>query len=168
MKSHLTSAILLAILLSPILAHAQRGGIGVKPRTDLVMLPAEERDSITDEVFARIMDLKHYAESGKTDSAALIIGYFGAKTDSMHWTRTVNLQNPEEKSRVDAVLDRVNKLFHASPESHRKYFAIFKDPTSPGGRKYLYQIEHSDGKHNRMVSWNFYGNGDKLMLGDFN
>jgi hypothetical protein len=154
------------ILLLPALALAQRGGIGVKPRNDLVMLPAEERDSIADEIFARIMDLKRYAETHQTDSAARIIGYFGAKTDTVHWTRTMNIQNPEEKSRVEAVLDKASKLFHANPEAHRKYFAIFKDPSSPGGRKYLYQIDHSDGKHNRMVSWTFYGNGDKLMLGD--
>ncbi|MDP4198767.1 MAG: hypothetical protein Q8922_02235 [Bacteroidota bacterium] len=168
MKALARSITLFIILLAPALAMAQHGGIGVKPRTDLVMLPAAERDSITDEVFARIMDLKRYAESGKSDSAALIIGYFGQKTDTMHWTRTINLQNLEEKARVDMILDKVNKLFHATPESHRKYFAIFKEKSSPGGRKYLYQIEQSDGKHTRMVSWNFYGIGDKLVFGDFN
>lgn len=159
---------LLLILLSPALTSAQRGGIGVQPRSDLVMLGAVERDSVADEIFSHIIALKRYAETHQVDSAALIIGFLGNKTDSMKWTRTVNLQNPDEKSYVESLLEKANKLFKASPESHREYFAVFKDKATPGGRKYLYQITQSDGKHKRMVSWNFYGFGDKLMLGDFN
>jgi hypothetical protein len=156
----------LLILSTPILA--QHGGIGVKPRTDLVMLGAVERDSLADEIFARITDIRTFAETSDKEHAAPIIGWMGAKTDSIKWTRPVNLQNADESTYVQTVLAKADKLFKASPESHRKYFAVFKEPKTPGGRKYLYQIEQSDGKHNRMVSWTFYGNGDKLMLGDFN
>jgi hypothetical protein len=161
--------VLLATLLtlSTSFVRAQ-GGIGNKPRTDLVMLGAMERDSIADLIFSEISDLKRFSETNNADSAALMMGWMGAKTDSMKWTRFVNAQNAEEKAYVQTVLAKAQKLFKAQPESHRKYFAVFKEPKTPGGRKYLYQIDQSDGKRSRMVSWTFYGNGDKLMLGDFN
>ncbi len=157
----------LLVLSFPLIAHAQ-GGIGNKPRTDLVLLGAVERDSMADEMFARIMDLKRYAEAGQVDSAALIISWPGGPKDSLRWTRLVNLQNPEEKARVMTILDRVNKLFHDYPDTKREYFAIFKEKASPAGRRYHYQIHHVNGNKQKMVSWAFYGLGDKLMLGDFN
>lgn len=160
-------AILLFSVLSPILLKAQ-GGIGNKPRTDLVLLGVVERDSLADEMFARIMDLKRYAEASQTDSAALIISWPGQPKDSLRWARLVNMQNPDERTRVTTILDRVNKLFREYPDTKREYFAIFKEKASPAGRRYHYQIHHVNGKKQKMVSWAFYGIGDKITLGDFN
>ena len=159
--------VLLAVFLMPALTYAQ-GGIGNKPRTDLVMLGAVERDSMADEMFARIMDLKRYAAAGQADSAALIISWPGNPKDSMRWTRLVNMQNPDEKARVMMLMDKANKLFHEYPDTKREYFAIFKEKASPAGRRYHYQIHHTNGSKQKMVTWAVYGLGDKLMIGDFN
>jgi len=158
---------LLLLLGISICARAQ-GGIGNKPRNDLVLLGVTERDSLADEMFARITDLKRYALAGQADSAALMISWPGAPKDSLRWTRYVNVQNPDEKARVTSILDRLNKLFHDYPDTKREYFAIFKEKASPAGRRYHYQIHHVNGSKQKMVSWAFYGIGDKLALGDFN
>lgn len=162
--------LLAALLCTSTSLYAQHGGIGVKPRTDLVMLSAVERDSIADEIFARITEIKDFVASDQTmvDGISSKIGWMGVKTDTVKWTRPVDPKIGEERAYLDGVLAKAKKLFATMPESHRKYFAVFKEPKTPSGRKYLYQIEQSDGKHNRLVSWTFYGYGDKLMLGDFN
>src|ERR1043166_5038153 len=98
------------LILSSSFVYAQHGGIGVKPRTDLVMLGAVERDSLADEIFARITDIKTFAAGAKTESAAPIIGWMGAKTDTIKWTRPVNLQNADEKAYVETVLAKADKL----------------------------------------------------------
>ncbi len=160
-------ALLFASVLAPSIIHAQ-GGIGNKPRTDLVLLGAVERDSMADEMFARIMDLKRYALANQVDSAALMISWPGQPKDSLRWTRLVNMGVLEEKTRVTTILDRITRLFHDFPDTKREYFAIFKEKASPAGRRYHYQIHHVNGGKQKMVSWAFYGIGDKLALGDFN
>src|ERR1051326_7428484 len=106
--------VLLATLLiiSSSFVRAQ-GGIGVKPRTDLVMLGAIERDSVADLIFSEITDLKRFAATGNKDSAALMMGWMGAKTDTIKWTRFVNMQNTDEKTYVETVLAKADKLFKA-------------------------------------------------------
>src|ERR1051325_2323113 len=104
------------LILSSSFVRAQHGGIGVKPRTDLVMLGAIERDSVADLIFSQISDLKRFAATGNIDSAALMMGWMGAKTDTIKWTRFVNMQNPEEKTYVETVLAKADKLFKAQPE----------------------------------------------------
>ena len=158
---------LLVALLAPCITNAQ-GGIGNMPRSDIVMLRQSVRDSLADEVFAHIMDLKHYAEAGMPDSAAQIVAYNGQPNKGEKWARVVNIQNPDEKTRVQNILDRVNKLFHDYPDAHPQYFAVFKTKDAPSGQLDLYQIHHVNGSKKRMVSWTFYPIGDKLMLGDFN
>src|SRR5207248_9179594 len=100
-----------------------QGGIGTKPRTDIVMLSQSTRDSLSDEVFAHIMDLKRYAESGMVDSAGPLIAF---KDTSKHWTRAIDLSQPFERDYVQALLTRLQKLFHEFPETHREYYAVFK------------------------------------------
>ena len=170
MQTTLTRRLLIALVLLLALRPSQtraQGGIGNMPRTDLVMVGAMERDSLADEVFARINDLKRYAAAGQLDSAARMIA-FGKAKDSSRWARTINLQDASEKARAEALVAKAAKLFTDFPETKREYFAIFKDKDSPSGRKYLYQIHHNAGAKKRMVSWVFYPIGDKLVLGDMN
>ncbi len=159
----------LALLFS-VNAYAQ-GGIGNKPRTDIVMLSQLVRDSLSDEVFARIMELKRYAETGNVDSAAALIAYNGhvAKgqpTPTDRWARAMNPQNADERTEVQNILAKVSKLFQEYPDTHREYYAVFKTKDTPSGQKHLYQIHHVNGKKQRMVSWTFYPVGDKLLLGE--
>ena len=169
MNRFVRSSFLLLFVLTivPSLSSAQ-GGIGNMPRSDIVMLRQSVRDSLADEVFAHIMDLKRYAETGLVDSAALIVAYNGQPNKMEKWARGVNVQDSSEKARVMNVLDRVNKLFREYPETKREYYAVFKTKDAPSGQLDLYQIHHVNGARQRMVSWTFYPIGDKLMLGDFN
>jgi hypothetical protein len=159
--------VLFALLLLPAIVKAQ-GGIGNMPRSDIVMLRQSVRDSLADEVYAKILDLKHYAETGQTDSAAQIIAYNGQPNKAEKWARPVNMQDSVEKARVVAILNKVNKLFNDYPDVHREYYAVFKTKDAPSGQMDLYQIHHVNGSKQRMVSWVFYPIGDKLLLGDFN
>jgi hypothetical protein len=147
------------------LAHAQ-GGIGNMPRQDLVMLSAVTRDSLADEVYNRILDLKRYAETNRTDSASMIVAYNGASDKSSKWVRAVNPKNDTEMVRVSGLLDKLQKTFASSTEVHKEYFAAFKDKDNPAGEKLLYQINFASGKKKHMVSFTFYPIGDLLMLGD--
>ena len=159
--------LLFVLLVIPCLSSAQ-GGIGNMPRSDIVMLHQSVRDSLSDEVFGHIMDLKRYAETGLVDSAASIVAYNGQPNKMEKWARAVNIQDSSEKARVVNILDRVNKLFHEYPDTQREYYAVFKTKDAPSGQLDLYQIHHVNGARQRMVSWTFYPIGDKLMLGDFN
>jgi hypothetical protein len=159
--------LLLPALLISTFAKAQ-GGIGNKPRTDLVMLSASVRDSLSDEVFQHILDLRHYAETDLVDSAAPWIAFQGNADKTDRWARAINLSNPDEKARVVSIFEKLKKLFHDYPDTHREYYAVFKTKDAPSGQLHLYQIHHVNGKKQRMVSWNFYPIGDRLLLGDFN
>ena len=154
---------LLGALFFPSIAFAQ-GGIGNKPRTDLVMLSAIVRDSLSDQVFQNIMDLKRMAETNQVDSAAAMIAW---KDTSKIWARATNPANSEEHTYVATMLTKINALFHDYPESHKMYYAVFKTKDTPSGQKHLYQIKQVNGKHERMVSWVFYPVGDKLLLAEF-
>jgi hypothetical protein len=166
MKRSVFLALLLLSGLSQI-GKAQ-GGIGNMPRSDIVMLRQSVRDSLADEVFAKITDLKRYAETGQVDSAAQIIAYNGQPNKAEKWARPVNIQDSSEKAHVIAILNKINKLFQDYPDVHREYYAVFKTKDAPSGQMDLYQIHHVNGSRQRMVSWVFYPIGDKLLLGDFN
>ncbi len=154
--------ILFTLLLFPSLAFAQ-GGIGNKPRTDLVMLSQVTRDSLSDVVFAHIMDLKRFAESNNVDSAALLIAN---KDTSKQWLRAANASNPAERAYVADILAKVSKIFQDFPDTRRDYYTVFKTKDTPSGQKHISQILHTNGKKQRRVSWTFYLIGDQLLLGE--
>ena len=74
--SYMKLFLIITALLLPTILNAQ-GRIGNKPRTDIVMLSQSVRDSLSDEVFAHILDLRHYAETDQVDSAAPWIAFNG-------------------------------------------------------------------------------------------
>ncbi|MFI5201492.1 MAG: hypothetical protein ACHQNE_03815 [Candidatus Kapaibacterium sp.] len=154
---------ILSLLLLPSLAFAQ-GGIGNKPRTDIVMLSQVIRDSLSDQVFQNIMDLKRMAETNQVDSAAPLIAF---EDSTKVWMRAANPGNPAERAYVVGELTKIKKLFDDFSEAHPMYFAVFKTKETPSGEKDLYQIRQISGKKQRMVSWVFYPIGDKLLLGSF-
>jgi hypothetical protein len=151
------------LLLSPSLAFAQ-GGLGNKPRTDIVMLSQVTRDSLSDVVFSNIMDLKRFAETNNVDSAASLIAN---KDTSKQWLRTANPKDPAEQAYVAGILAKIKALFHDFPDSRRDYYTVFKTKDTPSGQKHIYQILHTNGKKQRRMSWTFYLIGDKLLMGDF-
>ena len=153
---------LLFILLSPSLAFAQ-GGLGNQPRTDIVMLSQITRDSLSDVVFANIMDLKRYAEANNVDSAAALIAN---KDTSKQWLRAVNTKDSTERAYTTGMLSKINSLFHNFPDTRRDYYTVFKAKDTPSGQKHIYQILHTNGKKQRRVSWTFYLIGDQLLLGE--
>jgi hypothetical protein len=150
------------ILCFPSLAFAQ-GGLGNKPRTDIVMLSQVTRDSLSDVVFSRIMDLKRFAETNSVDSAAPLIAW---KDTSKQWLRATNPKDPTERAYVVNLLTKINKLFHDFPDTRRDYYTVFKTNDTPSGQKHIYQIVHLNGKKQRRVSWIFYLIEDQLLLGD--
>ncbi len=154
---------LFAFLLCPTLAFAQ-GGIGVKPRSDLVMLSAMVRDSLSDVLLQSISDLKRMAATNQVDSAAAMIAW---KDSAKMYLRATNPASPEEQAYVAGMLTKLNMLFQQYPDSHPMYYAVFKTTDTPSGQKHLYQIKYMSGKRQKMVSWVFYPIGDKLLLGDF-
>jgi hypothetical protein len=162
MKFTLTALIFLAIATN---ARAQ-GGIGNMPREDLFMLSAVTRDSLDGELLARIDQLRGYAAANKVDSAAMLIAYNGAPDKTGKWARAINLTNSDEKTRVETLLAKLNKLYAGSPEIHREYFAAFKDKDNPAGMMLLYQIKYGAARAAHMVSYRFYPIGDALMLGE--
>ncbi len=154
---------LFLFVLLPSLACAQ-GGIGNKPRTDIVMLSAVVRDSLSDLAFSEIMDLKRYAETNNVDSAALLIVY---KDSGNTWIHAVNLSNPVERQYVTDVIAKIEKLFHDYADTRKQYYTVYKTKETPSGQRHTYVIVHSSGKKQRTVNWVFYPIGDKLLLGSF-
>lgn len=155
--------ILFALLLFPSLAFAQ-GGLGNKPRTDIVMLSQVTRDSLSDVVFQHIMDLKRFAETNNIDSAAPLIAW---KDTSKQWLRAVNASDSSERAYVSGILTRINKLFHDFPDTRRDFYTVFKTKDTPSGQKHISQILHLNGKKQSRKSWTFYLIGDQLLLGEF-
>jgi hypothetical protein len=155
------AAFLLLILPTAVLAQ---GGIGNMPRTDIVMLSQVIRDSLSDQVFQNIMDLKRMAETNQIDSAAPMIAF---EDSTKIWTRAANAASPAEREYIAGTLTKIHTLFQTYSEPHPMYFAVFKTKDTPSGEKDLYQIRQIDGKKQRMVSWLFYPIGDKLLLGSF-
>ena len=67
-----TLFLLFTLLLFSSSLHAQ-GGMGKLPREDVVMLSQVVRDSLSDEMFAKISDLRRFALASNADSAAPLI-----------------------------------------------------------------------------------------------
>jgi hypothetical protein len=155
--------IFLFLILTPSLVFAQ-GGIGNKPRTDIVMLSAIARDSLSDLAFSEIMDMKHYAETNNLDSGALLMVY---KDSGNVFTHAVNLSNPVERQYATDMLAKVEKLFHDYADVRKQYYTVYKTKETPSGQRHTYVIVHSSGKKQRTVNWVFYPIGDKLLLGSF-
>ncbi len=166
-------AVLFLLLPSVVLAQ---GGIGNKPRTDIVMLSQAARDSLSDAVLQNIADLKRLAEripAGKAgddyavilaDSAAPMIAW---EDSTKMFTRAANPANPEERAFVAKILLKLSALFRDYSDSHPMYYAVFKTKETPLGQKHLYQIKYTNGTRSKMISWVFYPIGDKLLLGSF-
>lgn len=152
-----------AFLLLPSIAIAQ-GGIGVKPRGDIVMLSAMVRDSLSDVVLQNLSDLKRMAATNQVDSATTMIAW---KDSSKTYLRATNPASAAERAYVADMLTKINALFQEYSDSHPMYYAVFKTTDTPSGQKHLYQIKYSGGKRSKMVSWVFYPIGDKLLLGSF-
>ncbi len=154
-----------AIFLSSTL-YAQ-GGMGKMPREDVVMLSQMVRDSISDEMFAHITNLKKYALAGNLDSAAAEI----ACRDTgkvVNWNHAASLTNPDDAKHVHDVVEKIKKMLTDYPEMHQEYFAVFKSKDTPLGQLMHYQINLIKGNKKKMASFHYYPIGDKLLFGDVN
>ncbi len=165
MKTHLLLALL--IIVCSEITFAQ-GGIGKMPREDIVMLRATVRDSLSDEVYNKIMQLKSYALNNMTDSATVLIVHNGGTAKEGRWARAVNMQNPEEAARATMLITKLKTMFTELPDMVKEYFAVFKDKDNSAGQKLLYQISRTNGKAKKMTSFTFYPVGDVMMLGEIN
>ncbi len=165
MKTYLLLALL--IILCSEITFAQ-GGIGKMPREDIVMLRATVRDSLSDEVYNKVIQLKTYALNDMTDSATVLIVHNGGTTKEGRWARAVNMQNPEEAARAAVLISKLKTMFTELPDMVKEYFAVFKDKDNPAGQKLLYQISRTNGKAKKMTSFTFYPVGDVMMLGEIN
>lgn len=165
MKTYFLLALLTAVC--AVNTYAQ-GGIGKMPREDIVMLRATVRDSLSDEVYNKVVQLKTYALADQIDSAVLLIAHNGGVAKEGRWARAVNMQNPEEAARANGMVARLKALFTELPDMVKEYFAVFKDKDNPAGQKLLYQISRTNGKAKKMTSFTFYPIGDVMMLGEIN
>ncbi len=136
------------------------------PREDLYMLSALTRDSLSDELLAKIELLRGFASSNKIDSACMFIAYNGVPNKEGKWAKAMSASDSAQRMRVSMLLARLNTLYASSPVVHREYFAAFKDKDNPSGMMLLYQIKYTTGKSSKMVSYRFYPVGDVLMLGE--
>jgi len=156
----------LAFLSLPVVTKAQ-GGIGTKPRDDLYMVSAVVRDSLGEEVYARIQDFRRYAETNNLDSAGSITIFNGGTTGAEgKWARPINMQNADEHARVEALVTKLTKITKDFPDMKREYYAIFKDKDNPAGQKHLYQMTFSNGKKTRKVSFTVFPVEDRMLIGD--
>jgi hypothetical protein len=157
--------ILFLILVSSAL-YAQ-GGMGKLPREDVVMLSQVVRDSLSDEMFARISDLKRFALANNLDSAAPLI----ACKDTgkvVRWSHVCSLTNQNDAERARQVIEKLKKMFMDYPDMHQEYFAVFKTKDAESGQMLHYQINLIKGSRKRMVSFHYYPIGDKILFGDAN
>lgn len=164
MRSWILLAVV-AFLALPTITKAQ-GGIGTKPRDDLYMVGAVVRDSLGEEVFARIQDFRRYADANNVDSAGSITIFNGGASAEGKWARPINLQNAEERARVEALIAKLTKVSKEFPEMKREHYAIFKDKDNPAGQKHFYQIIFSSGKKTKKVSFTAYPVEDRMLIGD--
>src|SRR5689334_8233078 len=100
---------ILFLILFASTVYAQ-GGMGKLPRADVVMLSQAVRDSLSDEMFARISDLKRFALTGNLDSAAVLIACRDTGKVAS-WTHACSLANPVEVQRVKDVVEKFKKMF---------------------------------------------------------
>ncbi len=141
--------------------------MGKMPREDVVMLSQMVRDSLSDEMFGHINNLKRYALSGNLDSTATEI----ACRDTgkvIKWSHAASLSNHEEAERVEEIVEKIKKMFTDNPEMHQEYFAVFKTKNADSGQMLHYQINLIKGNKKKMVSFHYYPIGDKLLFGDAN
>jgi hypothetical protein len=144
-----------------------QGGMGKLPREDVVMLSQMVRDSLSDEMFGHITNLKRYALSGNLDSAATEI----ACRDTgkiVKWSHAAMLSNPDDVKHVGDVVAKLKKMFGDYPDMHQEYFAVFKSKDTPSGQMLHYQINLVKGNKKKMVSFHYYTIGDKILFGDAN
>ncbi len=143
-----------------------QGGMGKLPRADVVMLSQVVRDSLSDEMFARITDLKRFALENNLDSAAALIA---CKDTSKQWSRACSLANHEEAEHVKEVMEKFRKMFaEYTDPMHQEYFAVFKSKDTPMGQMMHYQINLVKGNKKRMVSFHYFPVGEKLLYGEAN
>ena len=142
--------------------------MGKLPREDVVMLSQVVRDSLSDEMFARITDLKRYVIASNMDSAAVAIAWNGGTTKLGMWAHPCSLVNADEAKHVSDVAAQLKKLFTDFPDMHQEYFAVFKSKDAPSGQMMHYQINLLKGNKKRMVSFHYYPVGDKLLFGNAN
>ncbi|MEP7233864.1 MAG: hypothetical protein ABI778_01090 [Ignavibacteriota bacterium] len=146
-----------------------QGGMGKLPREDVVMLSQMVRDSLSDEMFARITDLQRYALADNADSAAPLIAYNTGGGKIWEWSRPCDLKNPDDAKRVSDVMAKLKKMFTDYPDAmHQEYFAVFKTKDAPSGQLVHYQINLTKGAKKKMTSFHYYPVGDKLLYGDAN
>jgi hypothetical protein len=145
-----------------------QGGMGKLQRDDVVMLSQTVRDSLSDEMFGRIQNLKRYALAGNLDSAAEMIASKGDSAKVGRWARACSLSNHEDAERVKEVVEKFRKLFTEYPEMHQEYFAVFKSKDAPSGQMLHYQINLIKGNKKKMTSFHFYPVGDKILYGEAN
>lgn len=159
-------ALLAALLLCSTQTFAQ-GGMGKMPREDVVMISQFVRDSLSDEMFARINDLKRFSLADNADSAAPLIACNTGQGKVWAWTRECSMQNPDDAKRVADVMAKVKKLFTDYPdEMHQEYFAMFKSKDTPSGQMLHYQINLTKGSKKKMTSFHYFPIGDKILFGD--
>ncbi|HET9136850.1 MAG TPA: hypothetical protein VFO76_09440 [Candidatus Kapabacteria bacterium] len=165
--SYLCTLTVMILLASNALAQ---GGIGKLPRDDVVMLSQAVRDSLSDEMFARLEDLRRYALANNLDSAAPLIAFnTGSGPAGWSWSRACSMSNPDDVKRVQEVVDKIKKLFtDYSDPMHQEYFAVFKTKDTPSGQMAHYQINLMKGAKKKMVSFHYYPVGDKLLFGTAN
>jgi hypothetical protein len=159
---------ILSVLFISIIAYSSlfaQGGMGKLPRTDVVMLSQVVRDSLSDEMFARISDLKRFAIENNLDSAAALIA---CKDTSKQWSRACSLANHEEAEHVKEVMEKFRKMFAEYSDMHQEYFAVFKSKDTPMGQMMHYQINLVKGNKKRMVSFHYFPVGEKLLYGEAN
>jgi hypothetical protein len=146
-----------------------QGGMGKLPREDVVMLSQVVRDSLSDEMFARIADLRRFALVGNADSAAPLIAFNTGGGKVWSWSRACDLKNPDDAKRVGDVIAKLKKMFTDYPDAmHQEYFAVFKTKDAPSGQLVHYQINLMKGNKKKMTSFHYYPVGDKLLYGDSN
>ena len=159
-------SIIFAILFASSL-YAQ-GGMGKLPREDVVMLSQMVRDSLSDEMFARISDLKRFALASNLDSAAPLIACKDTGKVAQ-WTHGCSLANPIDAEHAKQVVEKIKKMFTDYPDDmHQEYFAVFKSKDTPAGQMLHYQINLMKGSKKRMASFHYYPIGDKILFGDAN
>jgi len=163
-----TLIVLIALVTFSSSLYAQ-GGMGKLPREDVVMLSQVVRDSLSDEMFARILDLRRFALAGNADSAAPLIAYNTGGGKVWAWSRACDLKIPDDAKRVSDVLAKLKKMFTDYPDPmHQEYFAVFKTKDAPSGQLAHYQINLMKGSKKKMTSFHYYPVGDKLLFGDAN
>jgi hypothetical protein len=161
-----TLFLLFTLLIFSCSLHAQ-GGMGKLPREDVVMLSQVVRDSLSDEMFARITDLKRFSLANNVDSAAPLIAFNTGGGKIWSWSRACDLKNPDDARRVSEVIAKLKKMFTDYPDPmHQEYFAVFKTKDAPSGQLAHYQINLMKGSKKKMTSFHYYQVGDKLLYGD--